>query len=264
MKKRFGFVGRRRPARNRPTSVEKIQQFNREFTAGTYPFPAFHWHTFFCFPFQLGFNPTKNHMKRYWSGMLLFLGLVACTDSRIISSWKSSNLKKDYNHIMVIALTHDTNAKTIVENDLADALTRDNIRVSKSREVFSPDATQGPLKDEMISKIKGTGADAILTVSLLNRETHTHYVPGYPGYAPGFWGYYNFWYPTVYTPGYYTQDHVYYIEANLYDVATDDLIWTAESKTYNPASITGFSRDLAALLARKLVHEKVIVARKTK
>jgi hypothetical protein len=171
---------------------------------------------------------------------------------------------KSYSDIMVMALTHDTRAKAIVENDMEAALSKRSVIVSKSLDVFGPNFSKDILKEEMLMKVKHTGADAILTVSLINRENRTRYVPGYAGFVPGFWGYYSYWYPTVYSPGYYTQDRIYYIESNLYDVVTDDLIWTAESETYNPSSLTGFSKDLASILVEKLMKDKILHSLKNK
>jgi hypothetical protein len=198
-------------------------------------------------------------MKTILSGFVLCLLLISCTPhARIIRSWKSSTRTKSYNHLMIVALTHDGRAKSIVENDLEAAVARQKVSASKSLDIFAPNFSPDLLKDEMLRKIRLTGADAILTVSLINRETQAHYVPGSPGFVPGFWGYYNFWYPTMYSPGYYVQDRIYYIETNLYDAVSDELIWTAQSETYNPSSLTGFSSSLASLLTKKLIKDNII------
>jgi hypothetical protein len=192
---------------------------------------------------------------------LLFLALIGyscANESRIINAWTSAEKTKEYHDVVVVALTHDINAKKLVENDFASALARKGVTVFRSIDVFPPVYSKDILKDEMMAKVKDNGVDAIVTITLLNKETQTHYIPGYPGYAPGFWGYYSFWSPMVYSPGYYTQDRVYYIETNVYDVNTDQLIWSARSETYNPASLTGFSQNLASILATKLRKDDVI------
>jgi hypothetical protein len=192
--------------------------------------------------------------------LILFSSLtIGCVQqSRITSSWTSAEKNKTYHSVVVFALTHDIDAKKLVEGDLASALEKKNVSVITSLDAFPPSFTKDTPKEEMLAKVQKAGADAIITVTLLNKQTEAHYVPGYPNYAPGFWGYYSFWYPTVYTPGYYTQDRVYYIETNVYDVNNDALVWSARSETYNPASLTGFSQELAGILANKLRRDNII------
>jgi hypothetical protein len=56
-------------------------------------------------------------------------------------------------------------------------------------------------------------------------------------YGAGFYGYYNYWSPTLYSPGYYTTDKTYFIEANAYDMETQKIIWSVQSKAENPSGI---------------------------
>ena len=42
---------------------------------------------------------------------------------------------------------------------------------------------------------------------------------------------------TVTTPGYYTTDQTYFIEGNLFDANTNELLYSIQSKAYNPTDI---------------------------
>ena len=191
--------------------------------------------------------------------LLLSIAVFGCaSDSKITSSWKSKKRTKVYHDVVILALTNDIPAKQLVETDMEDALRKQEVSVKSSIDVLPQSFSKETPKDQILKKVRATGADAILSVSLINKETQRRYVPGAPGYVPGFWGYYQYWSPTVYTPGYYTEDRVYYIETNLYDAATDQLIWSAQSESYNPASLTGFSKELANRLAEKLIKDNII------
>ena len=199
-------------------------------------------------------------------GLIAFSVIVsACSpDSRITSSWKKPKFKGSYTDVMVTALTPGIDARVTIEDDLAAALAARDIRVSKSMDILPPNFSKETQKEEMMRKIRHTSSKAIITVSLLHKETKSTYVPGSYGYAPtytyygGFWGYYSFWYPAIATPGYYEQDKVYYMETNVYDVATEELVWSAQSETYNPDDVSGFSRELADILATKLTKDGVV------
>jgi hypothetical protein len=168
----------------------------------------------------------------------------------------------------VAALSENTSAKSIVENDLAAKLQQEGVQVSKSIDLFPPRVSDSENdKEELMNRIRNDGVDAILTLSLIDEETETRYVPGGYGYAPyprypyygRFWGYYDFWYPQLYQPGYYTEDKVYYIEANLYDTETENLIWSAQSETYNPSNLHSFSREFVDVITRRMKVDQVLM-----
>jgi len=200
----------------------------------------------------------------------LILGLLmACTSSTMITgSWTSPRkTAKTYDHILVAALTDNVSAKGKLEEDFASAFADRGIAVKKSIDVFPPNfSKENNNKEALLGKIRNDGTDAILTISLVDKETETRYVPGTVSYAPypfypyygSFWGYYSFVYPQVYSPGYYTEEKVYYIETNLYDAQTEDLIWSAQSETYNPANLDRFSEDFVNAIIRKMERDKVL------
>lgn len=127
-------------------------------------------------------------------------------------------------------------------------------------------AAEKPKKMELLNQIKGTGVNAILTVALINQETENRYVRGSAAYAPfprfnyygSFWGYYNNWYPAMQTPGYYEEDKIYFLETNLYDASTEQLLWSAQSETMNPESLERFSKDFASVVLAKMKEDGLL------
>ena len=121
-------------------------------------------------------------------------------------------------------------------------------------------------KQEILNSIQANGSDGILTVTLLDKDTETRYVPGSGTYAPypyyryygTFWGYYDYWYPRFYDQGYYTQEKVYYIETNLYNADTEELIWSTQSETYNPDELDDFSEEFAEQIIDELENDDII------
>jgi hypothetical protein len=211
-------------------------------------------------------------MKSLLQYLMVAFSMAACTPGTdIIGSWKSADEKASelkIDKLLVAALTGKTNARQTVENDLAGALMKNGFTAVKSIDIMPPTFTEAkvPDKEQLLSKIKGTGVDAILTVALIDEETESRYVPGNNAYAPmprfgyygTFWRYYNTWYPTLYSPGYYEEDKVYFIETNLYDAVTEELIWSAQSETYNSASLNGFSEDFASVVISKMKKDGVL------
>ena len=213
-------------------------------------------------------------MRKYYSysaflSLLLSGILYACAPStQITASWHDPDTDAEYNNLLVAALTHNLEAKSTVEGELVVALQNEEVGVTNSGKLFAPNFTKDIAEDKekLLAKIRENGNDAILTIALLDQKTETRYVPGSATYAPtvsfgfygGFYNYYNYRYPAVYDPGYYTQDKTYFLETNLYDAETEKLLWSAQSRTYNPIDIDSFSEEFAGIIVARLKKEGLI------
>lgn len=205
--------------------------------------------------------------------VLLGVFIQSCgTTTMITESWRKNHATANgYQNIFVAAITSNVSAKQAVENGLQQQLQEKGLSVEKSIDVFPPDFSNqtGQNKELILSKIRGTNADGILTIALLRQETESHYHPGTYwdpglrfGYYNSFWNYYSNWYPSVYDPGYYDQTKVYYIETNLYNAKTEELIWAAQSKTYDPVNIDSFLKGYIAAIRAQMIKDGLISPRK--
>lgn len=212
----------------------------------------------------------KKHI--FPNGVLVMLVLLAACASptRITGSWvdpEAVGQSQENRTVFIASLSRNIEVRTKLEEALAAQAAKRNIRAIRSTDYFSPDFyQQQPSKDQLLSKIKQSGADAILTVSLINKESETRYVPGSTPYSPfpvyrwygGFYTYYNYWYPRVYDPGYYVTDKTYFLETNLYDADSDKLIWSAQSETLNPGGIDNFVKEYPKKLVAQMVSDGLL------
>lgn len=204
--------------------------------------------------------------------VLGILALQSCGPATSISgTWKNPEVKdRKYKNLVVVALTDNILAKQQVEKDLQSSLQRSGLQVSKSLDLFPPGFLSSKAdKEEILNKVRQSGQDAILTISLLDEKTESRYVPGNVAYSPfgfnyygSFGGYYNYLTPMMYAPGYYREDKTYFIETNLYDAQTENLIWSAQSETYNPSNLQSFSKDFAQVTADRLISEGLFITNK--
>jgi hypothetical protein len=212
-----------------------------------------------------------NKLSLLASVLFMFM-LVSCGPTqKITSSWINPELqeKPKYTKLFIMALAQNPNYKATIEQDLAYAANAKKLQVIKSSEFFQPNFTSSgssaPVDKEVIlKKVREAGCDVIMTVALVDKKSETRYVPGTTTYSPymgygmgyagyGFGGYYGYAYPSMYsTPGYYTEDKTYFMQANLFDAATEKLIWAAQSEAYDPTKISTFSKEYADLLVERL------------
>ena len=196
--------------------------------------------------------------------------LSSCgTSTKIIGSWTADDLpaEKSYKKVFITALTPNAGVRNAMENNLAMAAKEREIEAVTSGEAFTISFTQDnqPSKTEILDKVRAENADAIFTVTLLDKESETRYIPGstyspmsYGGYYGGFYSYYNTMYPMTYEPGYYTTDKIFYVESNLYDAETEALIWSAQSKTVNPTNLESFASEYTRVMVDELIKDGVL------
>ena len=211
----------------------------------------------------------KRHVSILMLPLLLFLSNCS-TSTKITGSWVDPTVKqqpKQINSIFIASLSRKIDFRTKLENALAAQAEQRNIKVIKSAEFFTPEFYQTkPSKEVLMSRIRQTGVDAILTVSLIHKDSETRYVPGTRNYYPApvfgwygnFYRYYNYWYPTFNDPGYYVTDKIYFMETNLYDLKTEKLIWSAQSESINPGSVDSFVKNYPVLLMKQMVKDGIL------
>lgn len=201
--------------------------------------------------------------------LVLLFALASCSPStKMLGSWTGPNTPTEgYNSIFVTAITDNLVARQTIENDIDALLDNKGIVAISSFDIIPPGFKATPeKKEQVVSQIRAGGSDAILTIALLDQTSETRYVPGttmyspmsYGGYYGRFYGYYSYYNPVMYDPGYYATDKKYYIEMNLYDVETEQLVWSAQSETTNPSSIETFSSSFSSLIVNQLIKDGII------
>lgn len=206
--------------------------------------------------------------------LAVVLVFISCGSSqKVLSSWvNKEELKgKKYSKVFIAVLTQSASSKTILEYDLAATLNEQGYQTVKSTDALSGSFRDNPnlTKDDVLAKVRETNCDVILTVTLLDSKTETRYVPGtsvYASYAPypaygyygGFGTYYGYYAPAIYSSGYYTTDKTYFLESNLFDAATEKILWSVQSSTYNPDNIKEFSSRYCKLLVSQAKDDELL------
>jgi len=217
------------------------------------------------------YEPQKKLMKKnkFLNFLVLTVLFFSCSSSqRIMTAWVNPDrTQKKYTTVFIGALMQQNNVKITLEDDLGAAAKARGFKVVKGYEVFPPNFNKDNMRDkELVLKlIRDRGCDVILTVAVIDQKSETRYVSGSVSYAPyggynvyggGFYGYYNYWQPTIYNPGYYTTDKTYFIEANAFDVETQATIWSVQSKADNPSGIEKSSKEYTAMLMRQFEKDR--------
>ena len=206
--------------------------------------------------------------KSLFVPFIVTLILAACTSPKESTDvWvnKDKIQGKSFSKIFIVVMSADPEARSTVENDLASVATSRGHQVLKSIEVIPASVKDPklPTKDEVVAKVKETGCDGVFVATLLKKEESVGYTAGTSAYSiqpyqTYYTGYYTYWYPSVSTPSYYDHEKTYVMQSNLYDVASEEIMWSVQSKVFSPETIKKFSQAYTSTLIKQLEKKKLI------
>ncbi|MEP6712345.1 MAG: hypothetical protein ABJA37_08020 [Ferruginibacter sp.] len=198
---------------------------------------------------------------------VLLLVLISCNSTKITSSWKAPGVQKsNYNKIIVFGIFNPKGRtmREYVENELVSQLKSLGYNAVSALAEFGPKAFAKVKEEDLTAQLKSTGYDAVLTTVLLDKAQEKDYNPGNVSYQPvgyrynRFGRYYTTIYDRVYEPGYYTTSTNYFLESNLYDLGTSDLIYSVQSKAFSPSSSAELANDYSKRIVKDLKTKGVL------
>lgn len=203
-------------------------------------------------------------MKRLVIGfpLVLLLFTTACfSTTKITRVWSDAELVKKYNSVLVIAVSHRPEGRKRSENLFATQLGETGTKVLTSYQII--DNISGKKKRKLVDKIKSTGAEGVLVIRLIELKNRQEYEPLTA---------YNVPYPYYSKLQSYlretnldkeeTSDKTIYgiavAEANLYDIGTEKLVWTAVSDLYLQDSATNIRKSFVESIVKEMAAGGVI------
>jgi len=205
---------------------------------------------------------------KYWMGALLLPFLFSCSSTvRITNSWKSANItSKSYNKILVVGLLpeRERSVRQSMENHLVSDLRDRGYNAVSAFQELGPKEFEDMSEQEMLGKLKDYGVDAVISIVLLDKQRERYYVPSRVYYSPyiiyqrHFWGYYSTIYRRIYTPGYYVNNTKYFWESNFYDMDSRDLLYSAQTESFDPASAESLSHDYGKMIVDDMAKKGIL------
>ena len=198
--------------------------------------------------------------------------LYSCSSvTEMSGTWKKpGTTATKYNKIVVMGVSKNLVTKSTVENAIVSQLKKNGFNAVAGANVlptstFDADAdgkADDDSKSKIAEKLKELGVDGALVLSLLDKKESERYVPGTTMYSPynsyyPFYGYYGGAYNMVNTPGYYEKVTNYFLTSNFYNVGTEQLVWSGQSETFNPTSLSDFSNSYAEKVVDELLSSGI-------
>lgn len=199
-------------------------------------------------------------MKR-WTTLILGIAL-ACSSatSQLVKSWREPTYTgREVKRVLVIALAPVAKNQQVFEYEVAGQLVKAGLKPYPGSDVLP----KGKMADEaaIMDVVKKEAIDVVLVTKLVTVRSEKEYVPG--AYQPvpayhGVYSYYSAGYSTVYAPGYVNEAKAAYLETNAYDVASNRLVWSGLTRTFDYSSVDNAVRTVAPTIVRALQEQGIL------
>lgn len=194
----------------------------------------------------------------------------------INDSWKKSSYNgKKFQKIMVISAGGENFVeRAIVESEVIKTLKQYNIVSISGVEVlpnksFDKDI-DGKVDDKtefenlLKNKVNELNIDGIIFISLKDIKKDVKYIPGTTTYFPDFYknpfsSHYFAVYNSIHTPGYFSTTSRFYMETSLFDISTNEPVYSVLSETISPQSVNDFAKSFSSEVIKKMITDKVIM-----
>ncbi len=176
-----------------------------------------------------------------WAGVFaLAMVLGGCGNTKITDAWTDANVEpKPVTKIVVVGLVDDKVSKHLFEDMFTKALKDRGNDATAAYTFTNAGANTNP--DSLVAVLRAAGYSAALTARSLGEEmTETQHV-GSAYYMPQSyyqWGsYYSMSYGAVMSTSYTERSEKVIVEANLFDLGSEKLLWAVRSKTTKTGKI---------------------------
>ena len=192
----------------------------------------------------------------------LFLALVvllssACAATRPVMEWRDEGLAGPYKNLVVIAAIERSTRRRVFEDMFVQELEGTDVDVIQSYTLMTTDVAVS--RETVEAAIKGKNIDAVLVTRLLGVKEEEVYKP--PSQYDHHGNYYRYYSHSLEqsNPSNYRRYKILTLETDLYDTATQQLVWSMQSESIEPSTPRNLIEDQIALTIEKLNQQGLLV-----
>jgi hypothetical protein len=195
-----------------------------------------------------------------WFGYLfsfLFL-IISCAGTEITHEQVNEAYKGGpVSNILIIAITGNEDSRRSYEREFVAQLKSAGVEAISSEEAIPMPADLEMEKETILNAVNQFENDAVIITHLIDKEDKEVYTRGgRPGI--GYHGFYRSRYSRTHSPGYSSTSKTLRLDTNLYDVKTEKLIWSGQSKTLSKDSKYQIINDVIKVVINDLQKNKLI------
>jgi hypothetical protein len=190
----------------------------------------------------------------------LLLGACASNNTEVVNAWKEPSVApRRFNKVLVVFISKDFGLRKAVEDQLAK-------RLGNATPAYSVVADSILLdRNKAKTWVKRAGFDGAVVLRPVGVDQETKETPGQAYVIPdqygSMWGYWGPGWDYAYAPGRVEQDQLVSVEANVYSVPDDKLVWASRTKTRNPESADQLVNEIVDVTVKEMKRQKAFASK---
>jgi hypothetical protein len=204
--------------------------------------------------------------------LVIVILLASCTTTKVTAVWKDESYQGVPRRVLIYAILRKPINRRIFEDEFANHFKALGIDAVPGYVMFP--GKELVTEDVIAAKLKNGAFDSLLLVQPMSKRTEQVQIPGTITYMPisppvdlrrapkdRKWPqYYAMGYTIVYTPSYTVENRYVMTETGLYDVATENLIWSAASETKIDGTTEKLIKTYVSVIMDAMRKQNVIAA----
>ena len=199
------------------------------------------------------------------ASVIIGVGLLsACASTTVTAVWRDQNYSSQPRTALVILVTEKPVIMRVFEDEFAQQLKGRGIEAVPGYSLLPSDRKLE--KEEIAAAAVKSRADVLFITRLVDKKSYETYYPGsvyvqHTGGGPGWRDNYARGYTSYQaTPGYTVEQKILYVETQLYDVKTEQLVWSVMTETLVGDTAESEVKGFVKVIMKSLT-EKGLVAR---
>lgn len=197
----------------------------------------------------------------------LFLFLAACSSTNVLNSWKDTDVEQTtMKKVLVLAMLpeKERTLRQEMEFQMVQDLQKRGFTAVSALQEYGPKSFTGMNEKQVMQQLDKRKIDGVITMSLQDTEKSEHYTPGSVRYEPyavrynRFYRTYQTFYQRVYTPGYTDRQTNYFFETNLYQLNSNKLLYSAQSKSFDPSSASQIAKEVSKAVVKDMEKNNIL------
>jgi len=205
-------------------------------------------------------NLGVRHVVPGLVAFVLLFGLTACTGTRLSDVWRDpSYAAGPFHQVAVFVLGADPAVQRLAEDEVVRRLPMSTRGISGSG--MMPETERGDI-DKARERLRAGGFDGVMIARLVSVEGPQPWASGSLQQVPISYrtlsNYYVNAYQETEKANLLQRPTVVRVQMNLYAVATEALVWSASSRTFNPAATRDVAGDVGKLVVEDLQRAGIL------
>ena len=198
----------------------------------------------------------KNYIK--WVCFICIFFIAACSGTKITQTNLNPEFKgKPVSNILVIAIADIHKNRVAFENKFVKQLKAAGVNAVSSAATIPMPPDLKLKKEDILEVVKKYNNDAVMVTflqSVKDKDVHTRDALS----LTSFYSFYGFAFGYAGQPNYSSTNTSVFLETRLYDVKTEQLMWTGHSQSLKVESATELIHDVITVVIKKLQKDKLI------